>query len=190
MKDKILYKILIPLDKILMSFYRPTYIGLENIPKNESCVLAGNHTAKLDPLLLMSCTNRCIRYLAKIELCKGVKKHFFNAVGIIPVDRSKSNPEVIKIACQYLKEGKVIGVFPEGTINKTKNIIMPFKYGAVKMAKESGSLILPFSITGKCKFLKKSITIKFDKPYRVKGSIEDENKKLEDKVIKMLREKK
>lgn len=190
MKDKILYKILIPLDKLFMKLYRPKYIGLENIPKTESCVLAGNHTAKLDPLLLMSCTNRCIRYLAKIELCKGMKKHFFNAVGIIPVDRSKSNPEVIEIGAKYLKEGKVIGVFPEGTINKTEDIIMPFKYGAVKMASSSNSLIVPFAITGEYKLFKKSITIKFDKPYKIKGNIDEENKKLENKVIKMLKEKK
>ena len=190
MKGKILYKILIPLDKLFMSFYRPKYIGLENIPKDESCVLAGNHTAKLDPLLLMSCTNRCIRYLAKIELCKGIKKHFFNAVGIIPVDRSKSNPEVIEIGVKYLKEGQVIGVFPEGTINKTKDIIMPFKYGAVKMAKSSDAYLVPFSITGKYKLFKKSITIKFDKPYKVKGEIDKENKKLENKVISLLKEKK
>lgn len=189
MNKTILYKILIPLDKLYMSFYRPKYIGLENIPKEGAFVLAGNHTAKLDPLLLMSSTKRVIRYLAKIELCKGkIKTWFFKNVGIIPVDRSKKNPEVIKAGCEYLNMGEVIGIFPEGTINRTDDIIMPFKYGAVKMAKETKTYIVPFAISGNYKFLKKSIVVKFGKPYKLKDDIEIENKKLEDKVIKLLKE--
>lgn len=189
MKKAILYRILIPLDKLYMSFFRPTYIGIENIPKNGGVVLAGNHTAKLDPLLLMSSTKRTIRYLAKIELCKGkVKTWFFHNVGIIPVDRSKKNPEVIKKACEYLNNGALLGIFPEGTINRTDDIIMPFKYGAVKMAKETDSYIVPFAITGKYKLFKKSVIVKFGKPYKLKDELEIENKKLENKVIKLLKE--
>lgn len=191
MNKAILYKMLIPLDKLYMSFYRPTYIGKENIPKNGAFVLAGNHTNNLDPLLLMSSTNRVIRYLAKIELCKGkIKTCFFKNVGIIPVDRSKKNPEVIKTGCEYLNQGEVIGIFPEGTINRTNDIIMPFKYGACKMAIETGALIVPFAITGKYKLFKKSITVEFGKPYKITGTIEEENKKLENKVIMLLETRK
>ena len=102
MKEPLLYKILIPLNKLFMSFYMPTYIGKSNIPKNGRIILAGNHTSKLDPLLLMSSTNRCIHFLAKIELFKGVKKYFFKNVGIIPVDRKRKNPEAINLANKYL----------------------------------------------------------------------------------------
>lgn len=187
MKEPILYKMLIPLNKVFMKLYKPTYIGINNIPKTGSIILAGNHTSYLDPLLLMSSTNRCIHFLAKIELFKGWKKYFFNNVGIIPVDRKKKNPEAINLANQYLQDNKVIGIFPESTINKTNDIIMPFKYGAVKMAQETNAQIIPFSITKKYKFLKKSITICFDKPYHVTGDIEKDNKILEEKVIKLIR---
>ena len=155
MKDSLLYKILIPLDKIFMLLYKPTYINIENIPKKEPIILAGNHTSKLDPLLLMSTTNRCIHFLAKIELFKGIKKIFFKNLGIIPVDRSKKNKEAINLANKYLIDNKVIGIFPESTINKTNDIIMPFRYGAVKMAKETNSYIVPFAITNKYKLLKR-----------------------------------
>ena len=188
MKEPILYKILLPLDKIFMKiFYRVTYIGKENIPKNGGVILAGNHTSYLDPLLLMSSTNRCIHFLAKIELFKGMKKIFFKNVGIIPVDRKKKNPEVIKLANKYLQDNKVIGIFPESTINKTNDIIMPFKYGAIKMAIETNSYIVPFSITKKYKLFKKSVIICFDKPYKVSGDIEKNNKILEQKVTKLIR---
>ena len=95
MKEPLLYKILIPINKIFIYAFKPTYINKNNIPKNSSIILAGNHTSKLDPLLLMSSTNRCIHFLAKIELFKGPKKHFFNNLGIIPVDRKRKNKEAI-----------------------------------------------------------------------------------------------
>ena len=190
MKEPLLYKILIPINKIFIYTFKPTYIDKNNIPKNSPIILAGNHTSKLDPLLLMSSTNRCIHFLAKIELFKGPKKYFFNNLGIIPVDRKRKNKEAINLANKYLYDGKVIGIFPESTINKTKDIIMPFKYGAVKMAKETDSYIVPFAIVNKYKFLKKSVTISFGKPYKVKEDIEKENKKLENKVIRLIRSKK
>ena len=135
----------------------------------------------------MSSTNRCIHFLAKIELFKGIKKIFFKNIGIIPVDRKRKNPEAINLANQYLFDNKVIGIFPESTINKTKDIIMPFKYGAVKMAKETNSMIIPFSITKKYQLFKKSVIICFDKPYKVTKDIETENKILEEKVTKLIR---
>lgn len=187
MKEPILYRILRPMDKIFMKLFRPTYIGLENIPVDGGLILAGNHTSYLDPLLLMSSTKRCIHFLSKIELYKGIKKYFFKNVGIIPVDRKKKNPEAINLANKYLLDNKVIGIFPEGTINRTEDIIMPFKYGAVKMAKDTNSYIVPFAISNKYKFLRKSVIISFGKPYKVTGDIEKENKKLENKVIELLR---
>ena len=190
MKEPLLYKLLIPLNKIFIYLYRPTYNGIENIPKEGGVILAGNHTSKLDPLLLMSSTNRCIHFLAKIELFKGPKKLFFKKLGIIPVDRKKKNPEAINLSNQYLNDNKVIGIFPESTINKTNDVIMPFKYGAVKMAKDTGCYLVPFSVTNKYKFLKRSVTISFGKPYQVIDMIEKENKKLENKVKELIRSNK
>lgn len=187
MKEPLLYKLLIPLNKIFMLIYKPTYINVENIPKNGAAILAGNHTSKLDPLLLMSSTNRCIHFLAKIELFKGLKKIFFQNLGIIPVDRKRKNPEAINLANKYLLDNKLIGIFPESTINKTNDIIMPFKYGTVKMASQTNCHIVPFSITGKYKLLKKSVTITFGKPYKTTKEIEIENKILEEKVIELIR---
>ena len=187
MNDAILYKILIPINKLFIKIYRPTYINLENIPKFGSVILAGNHTSKLDPLLLMSSTNRCIHFLAKIELFTGVKKMFFKNLGLIPVDRKKKNLEAINLAKNYLNSNKVVGIFPEATINKTEKIIMPFKYGAVKLAKETDSYIVPFSVVNKYILFKKSVIICFGIPYKVTGDIEKDNKMLQSKVIELIR---
>lgn len=186
-KDPLLYRILLPLDKLVMSLFRVQYQGLENIPKNGSFILAGNHTSNLDSLLLMSSTNRTLHFLAKIELCRGIKKYFFSGVGIIPVDRSKTNPLAIATSNEYLNSGSAIAIFPEATINRTNDIIMPFKKGAVRLASETNSPIIPFSITGKYKFLRKSITICFDVPYYVSGDYEKDNIELQNKVISLIR---
>ena len=187
MKDSMLYKLLIPLNKLFISAYRPTYINKENIPKSGAIILAGNHTSKLDPLLLMSSTNRCIHFLAKVELFKGIKKIFFKNIGLIPVDRSKKNPNALAQANKYLLDNKVIGIFPESTINRTSDIILPFKPGAVKMAHEADCYIVPFSITNEYKLFKKSVIICFDKPYKVTGEIKNDNRSLEEKIIKLIR---
>ncbi len=189
MKESKLYKFLRPLIKIFTNIvYRPTYIGLENIPKNKRIVIAGNHTNNLDCILLMSSTKRCIHFLAKIELFKGFKKIIFSNMGLIPVNRKIKDSNVIKEAEKYLNEDLVIGIFPEGTTN-TKKELLPFKIGAVKMAYDTDSEIIPFAIIGKYKVFRRGLTIIFDKPYKIKSNDLDlENEKLRNKV-KLLKEK-
>ena len=189
MKESKLYKFLRPLIKIFTNIvYRPTYIGLENIPKNKRIVIAGNHTNNLDCILLMSSTKRCIHFLAKIELFKGFKKIIFSNMGLIPVNRKIKDSNVIKEAEKYLNEDLVIGIFPEGTTN-TKKELLPFKIGAVKMAYDTDSEIIPFAIIGKYKVFRMGLTIILDKPYKIKSNDLDlENEKLRNKV-KLLKEK-
>lgn len=181
MKEPILYKILRPIITVLVKiFFRPTIIGKENILKSDSLVLAGNHTSYFDCLLLISCTKRVVHFMAKSELSKGFFSPLFKNIGLVFVNRKAKDKNSLNNAIKYLDEGKVIGIFPEGTINRTNEVIMPFKYGAVKMSNVSDSYIVPFTITGKYKFLRKCITIKFEKPYKVSDDLEKENKKLEE----------
>lgn len=168
-------------------FYRVTYIGRENIPKSGGVVLAGTHTSYSDILILGASTRRMVNFLGKIELFKGPGKWFMPLMGVIPVDRSKSNPEALNSAINELKNGKLIGIFPEGTINRTDDIIKrPFKYGAVKMAYESDSLLVPFAIIGKVKPFRK-VKIIFGEGYKVSSDLDMENTKLENKVIELIR---
>ncbi|MDY4996391.1 MAG: lysophospholipid acyltransferase family protein, partial [Bacilli bacterium] len=160
--EPILYRITRPIINILFKiFFRPTYIGLENIPDKGSVVLAGNHTNNLDCILLITSTKRTIHFLAKDELLKGGKKIIFKNMGIIPVNRRIHDSEALKKAEEELKENKVIGIFPEGTFSKVKGQLLPFKIGAVKMTYDTNSTLVPFTITGSYKLLRRGITIKF-----------------------------
>ena len=184
--EDIFYKSVRPILKVFISMYKPTYIGLENIPKDKSFILVGNHTSYLDPLLVASTTKECVHFFAKDSLYKGIKKPLFKALGIIPVNRSIKDKNALYLGIKYLNDNKVIGIFPEGTINKTDKKIMDFKYGAVKMSKETNKLLVPFAINNKYKFLRKSVSITIGKPYIVKDNLEIENKKLMEIVKNMI----
>lgn len=184
----IVYKLIRPILYIYTKLkYNPKVINNEYILKKGKCILAGNHTNNKDFLPLGYSTIRPIRYIAKNELMKGIKKYFFKLIGIVPVDRKIHDKTVIPTAVSILNNGEIIGIFPEGTINKTKDIILPFKKGAIKMAIESNSPIIPFAINGK--YEKNKLKIIFDKEYYPKTKdIEKETLILEEKVKKLIKE--
>ena len=169
MKEPTLYRIIRPIIKKIFCFVdHPKIKGIENIPKKGKIILAGNHTNNLDCILLISSTKRTIHFLAKEELMKGPKKIIFKNMGIIPVNRKIHDKNALNNAIEILNEDKVIGIFPEGTFNRTKETILPFKIGAVKMASTTSSKIVPFIITGKYKpFIKNDLKIEFLKPIQI-----------------------
>lgn len=168
MKGNLLYKIIRPLVILFTKVcIRPKYIGLDNIPKKGAIILAGNHTSILDPLVLISATKRNIHFLAKDELWKGPKKVLFSNLGLIPVNRREKDKYALKTAKEYLTTGEVIGIFPEATTNQ-KEKLLPFKVGAVKMAKDTNTNIVPFTIIGSYKPLKK-LKVVFEKQITIKS---------------------
>ena len=178
-KDVVLYKILRPIINILFKvLYNPKYIGLDNIPTSGSVILAGNHTSIMDCIYLISSTKRNIHFLAKEELWHGVKKILFANMGLIPVYRNNHDHQALVDAEEYLKNNLVIGIFPEGTTEKVKGKIMPFKVGAVKMASDVNTKIIPFIIKGDYKIFSRNLQIKFLKPITIKDNIKVENERL------------
>ncbi len=187
MREPLFYRMARPLISFLFRIgFRPTILGREHIPKEGSIIFAGNHTNNFDCLLLISSTKRTIHFLAKDSLMKGFKKYIFKGMGIIPVDRSRKNPESVAQALSYLHQGGTIGIFPEGTINRTEEVTMPFKFGAVKMSRDAGVPIVPFVITGKYRWFHRSIQIEFLKPMMVVQDLEIENEKLRRQISQKL----
>lgn len=189
MKDTLFYELVRPILTIFIKLYRPTVIGKENIPTNENYILVGNHTNPRDPLLVALSVKRQVHYFAKDSLNKGWKKIIFKHSGMIPVDRTKKDSHSLELGYEALNNNLVVGIFPEGTINKTNDIIMPFKFGAVKMACETKKKLVPFAIVNKYKFLKRSVIIIYGKPYKLESDdLEKENNILMDKVINLIKE--
>ena len=127
--------------------------------------------------------------MAKKELFESkFTNFFFRSMGCIPVNRSIHDKDAKNEAVEVLKNNEVVGIFPEGTVNKTNEIVLPFKYGAVSFAKKTNAYIVPFAITGKYKIFRRSIKITYGKPYKVKQDLEVENNRLMNTVKRMIKE--
>ena len=137
---------------------------------------------------MISSTKRSIHFLAKDELWKGPKKIIFSNLGLIPVNRREKDKNALTLAKKYLDEEMVIGIFPEGTTEKDRGLL-PFKVGAVKMAYDTKTTIVPFAIKGKYGLFKK-IKIMYGKPVVIKDSnLTKETDNLRNIIKKMIKEK-
>ncbi len=188
-RNTIRYSIIRPITKAVIYFlFRPNVIGLENVPRDEAFVLAGNHTKWIDPVMLVGVAGRKqLHFLAKEEMWHSpIGWLTVKAMSAIPVNRKIHDKDALENAYNHLRSGKSIGIFPEGTINRTDDIAMPFKIGAVKMCKETGVKLVPFVITGKYKIFKKSLTVQFLKPREITKELDLENEKFRDEVVSKL----
>lgn len=189
-KEPLIYRFLYPLVIGLFRLvFRPKFYGKENIPKDGAFVLAGNHTKFLDCFMVIGSTKRCVHFLAKAELFKyAITNWFFNCAGIIPVHRERKDKAALDDAVKYLENGCAVGIFPEGKVNKTEERLLPFKFGAVKMASETNAIVVPFSINGRYKPFRRSVDITFHEPtYIDKENLEKENERLREIVYSGLR---
>ncbi|HUR68464.1 MAG TPA: lysophospholipid acyltransferase family protein [Candidatus Thermoplasmatota archaeon] len=120
--------------------------GVDNIPREGGFLLAGNHTSWWDPIVLQTTTPRPVNWLAKKEMMNNRfnKWFFFDKGGCIPVDRNAQNPEAFHAATQALRDGRIIGIFPEGT--RHVGTLGPAKTGVARLAMESGAPVVPVGI--------------------------------------------
>lgn len=184
------YHFVSPILRIFMFlFMKPTIIHKENIPEG-GFLYAGTHVSYFDGLEVGYTTTRCVHFIAKKELFKNILlNNFFKFLGVIPVDRNNKNPEAKKEAIDNLKNNNIVCIFPEGTINKTNNYILPFKYGAVSIAHKANKPIVPFAIIGKPKIFNYRVKIIIGKPIYIKtDDYPNETKKLENEVINLIKE--
>ena len=171
-------------------YYNPKIYGSENIPKKGSLVICGNHIHIMDQFQVLGETNRIVHYMAKREYFDSIKtRWFFKMVGCISVDRSIKDEGAKSAALNILKQGGCIGLFPEGTRNKDREHIdlLPFKFGAVSMAKKTNSLIVPFGTRGDYKFRSKNLVCHIGKPIDISNMELEEANELLRKEIQRLK---
>lgn len=174
----------------LFKFYYPfKVINKVDVPDGP-IIVCGNHIHLMDQFLPILNINRPIHYLAKIEYFNNKKtRWFFKGTGCIPVNREIHDQNAKDKAMEVLNKGLALGIFPEGTRNRSNKPLLPFKYGAVSMAIKSNATIIPFAIKGEYKFRSKNLKIIFGKPYKVEtDDIPKETAKLEKIILKLLKE--
>ncbi len=174
------YQLLTPIMRLLFHiYYHPTIIHKDYIPKEGPILIVGNHKHIYDQCLTILATKRAIHYMAKKEYFEGKMAWFFKFVGCICVNRNGNDETAKNYAIDILNHKGAIGLFPEGTRNKTEELLLPFKFGTVAMAKKTNATIIPFGISGDYKFKNKNLTIRYGKPFKVGNmTLEEANQKL------------
>lgn len=183
------YKVFKPILGLIYRFYyNPKILGKENIPKSGPIIVAGNHKHVMDQCGPILATKRPIHYMAKKEYFDGKHAWFFKMMGCISVNRSIHDDKAKEEAINVLLDGKALGIFPEGTRNKTKEFLLPFKFGCVSMAKKTDAYIVPFAVTGDYKFRSKNLVYRIGKPFKVSDmELSDANKKLETEIGNLMK---
>jgi 1-acyl-sn-glycerol-3-phosphate acyltransferase len=142
-------------------FFRMRALGMENVPTHGAVVLCGNHTSLLDPPLLGTPLKRMVHFMAKAELFDiPVLGSIISKVGAFPVKRGGVSRESIRLAVQLLRDGNMLGVFPEGSRNNAGGM---GKKGAASLALKSGAAVVPVAIIGNYSLFR-HMTIVYGKP--------------------------
>lgn len=120
--------------------------GTQNLPREGGYLLAANHTSWWDPIVLQTTSPRPVNWLAKKEMMNNAfnRWFFFEKGGCIPVDRNARNPEAFAAAVQALRDGRVIGIFPEST--RYVGELGATKTGVARLAFDAAVPVVPVAI--------------------------------------------
>lgn len=129
--------------------------GLEHIPAEGGVLLCSNHLSNLDPPTIGILLQRKVHFMAKKELFDIFGFGWLiKQLGAFPVKRGGVSKESIKTALTLLREGNVMGIFPEGTRNKGEDASIG-KRGAATFALRSDAAVIPVAIIGNYKLFRK-----------------------------------
>ncbi|WP_409346586.1 lysophospholipid acyltransferase family protein [Paenibacillus sp. MBLB4367] len=183
-----LYRICRRLLRILFAvFYRLKAVGTHHVPKQGAVILCANHISTFDPPIVGTPLNREVHYMAKAELFDmPILGWLIPRVGAFPVKRGGVGKETIKLTLQILRDGRVMGIFPEGT---RKNPSGEGKKGAAMFAIRTGATVIPVSIVGEYKLFRR-MTVIYGPPVDLSEFAEGTSEQLEaatDKIMKTIR---
>jgi len=128
---------------------RLTVVGDELLPADGPTVLMVNHDSQWDPVVAgVAVRRRQIRALAKSSLWKSAPLAWvLDHMGQIPIERGRGDTAALSAAIEHLRRGECIGVFPEGTVSRGREL--RFLSGAGRLALSvPGTRVLGVRITG------------------------------------------
>ncbi len=140
---------------VLNPLYRFEVKGLEHFPKTGGVLICANHIDALDPPVVGITAPRDVNFMAKEELFNMlVFKGLLPKLRAFPVKRGMSDREALRKAISLLKNGEVMGLFPEGTRSKTGELGKGFS-GAGFFALKGEAVVVPCAIIGPYKLFKR-----------------------------------
>lgn len=145
--------------------------GLDHIPSQGPLLIVANHLSWYDPILVGVVLHRRAWFFTKVELFRWpIIGLGCRLTGQIPVHRGESDRAALEKGLSYLQEGKVLVVFPEGSVARQGQMLTAHM-GAAMLAIRSGVPVLPIAHTGTRRVLRSPlfwfprVDIKIGKPY-------------------------
>jgi len=153
--------------KVVYLIFKPLYrieiIGLEHFPKDKGVLLCANHIHNFDPPVVGITAPRPVVFMAKEEIFRvPILKTIVKKLNAFPVKRGMSDREALRKGIAVLKEGKVLGIFPEGTRSKTGEL-MKGMAGVGFFALRTDAVVVPCAIIGPYKIFRK-LKVVYGKP--------------------------
>lgn len=133
---------------VFRTLFRLEVKGAANIPADGPVIVASNHSSYIDAIILGLLSPRQIRFMAKGELWRyPLLGRLVEALGAFPIRRGKSDRQAIHTAVSVLREGDVVGIFPEGTRFHDEKL-GPGQAGVVLLAVKGDAPVVPVGIRG------------------------------------------
>lgn len=137
--------------------FRATSEGIENFPVDQNCIILGNHISAWDPLMVASIYKQNeIHFIAKESLYESKLFGFIlNKLHAFRVNRGESDMAAMREAMQILRDGHVLGIFPEGHRQFGSTKVEKIETGVAVMALKSKVPVVPVLISGQYRFFGK-----------------------------------
>lgn len=167
-----------PLKRIILAIVRPLMalifpfkvVGLENLPQagdGSRLIICCNHISIVDPVYLLAAQKQPICFMAKSELFKNRFSAWLlgTVMGAFPVDRGKGDMTAVNHALDLVRGGKILGIFPQGTCRRTRELGLP-KSGAALIACRTQATVVPACLITKDFHVRafRRVTVVFGKP--------------------------
>ena len=169
------------------------------LPRHGRAILVSNHISGLDPVLIQSVCHRLVVWMMAKEYYEiPLLKWIFRQVEAIPIARGKRDTAATRSAMRALQQHRVLGVFPEGRIEETGQVL-DFQTGAALMAIHNGAAIYPMAIVGtqegkemsQCFMYPQEAMVNFGKPLQFAGvstskeSLEEVTRQIREAVLSL-----
>lgn len=165
--------------------------GRDKVPAGV-CVFVANHSSNADPPAVVSAIPRRISILVKHTLFRiPIVSHAFRLARFVPVDRTHRDAAIASVdaAIGYLREGTSFLIYPEGT-RSADGRLLPFKKGSFVMAIKAGVPVVPISVVGAHRIMRKGelvihpgeIVVRFGDPIDASAYTLDQRDALTERV--------
>jgi len=161
-----MYTVVLGFARLLTKFIWSLRVyGRENVPKQGPLIVAANHIHWMDPVALAIAIPRTVRFMAKQELFKNPAFGcFVRSLGAFPVKRGEPDRSAIRTSLEVLRDGGVLGLFPEGTRSRTGDL-KEAEPGVAVLAVRGKAPVLPVGISCTAAF-PKGVTVNIGRPMR------------------------